>query len=190
MFNSQFREDEWIVNNLLLPDKGVVIDVGADQPQYGSNSYYFEKELGWECVCVDADARTIEKLATQRANVVNAIVSDHHGVETFLQTNEPGISHVSDSGNIQVETRTLNSILEQFSIQEITILDIDVEGHELYVCRGLDWDKYKPYIVIIEYISPAGGNIQTQLLEFFKSIGGYKLVHTTQANLILVREGL
>jgi FkbM family methyltransferase len=187
MFNSQFGEDEWIANNIKLPNKGVIIDVGADQPRYGSNSYYFEKELEWTCVCVDADPRTIEKLVAERANVVNAIVSDYLGIDTFLQTDEAGISHVSSAGNIQVTTRTLDDILEQFNVEDITILDIDVEGHELHVCRGLSWNKYKPYIVIIEYISPVAGDIAPQLLDFFTALGNYKLVHTTQANLILVR---
>jgi FkbM family methyltransferase len=187
MFSGQFSEDEWIVNNLELPKTGTVVDVGADQPILGSNTYFFEKYLGWNSLCIDADNRVLGKLRSLRKNVVHSLVSDLNGVKRFTQTKEAGISHVSDTGNVEVETRTLNAILEEQGIEEITLLDVDVEGHELSVCNGLDWNKYKPKIVIIEFISPAGGDIQQQLLGYFATLGTYQLVHTTQANLIFVR---
>jgi FkbM family methyltransferase len=186
MFNSQFGEDEWIAKNINLPTYGVVIDVGACEPIFSSNSYYFEHNLGWGGICIDADSRTIDKLKQERKNVVQAIVSDKNGVGKFFHEAAPGISHVSDDGTEEVETRTLDSILEQFNIGDVTILDIDVEGHELSVCRGLDWEKYKPNIVIIEYISPAGGNIEVDILKYFDALGTYSLVHKTSSNLIFV----
>lgn len=188
MFNSQFGEDEWIVKNLNLPSHGVIIDVGAAEPVYSSNSYYFEHNLGWSSICVDADSRTIDKLKKYRQNVVQAIVSDTNGVAKFFKEDAPGISHVSEYGTEEVETRTLNNILEEFNVRDVTILDIDVEGHELSVCRGLDWEKYKPNLVIIEYISPNGGNIEADILKYFNDLGTYTLVHKTSANLIFLHK--
>lgn len=187
MFNGQFGEDEWIVNNIKLPMTGVVVDVGADQPIFGSNTYFFEKYMGWQSLCIDADERVIDKLKSLRKNVIHTLVSSHDGTETFTQTPEAGISHVDKNGNVEISSLTLNSILENNNIEEITLLDIDVEGHELEVCKGLNWDKYKPLIVIIEYISPAGGNIETQLTQYFDNLKYYQLVHKTQANHIYIR---
>jgi FkbM family methyltransferase len=187
MFNSQFGEDQWIAENLTLQTNGTFIDVGADQPIFGSNSYYFEYVLGWDCICIDADSRTIPLLRKHRKNVIHSLVSDFNGTATFKQESLPGISHIDSAGNVKMPTRTLNSILEEFSVEQISILDVDVEGHELAVCGGLNWEKYKPEIVIIEFISPAGGNIETQLVEFFDSLQSYELVHKTQANLIFKR---
>jgi FkbM family methyltransferase len=187
LFNGQFEEDKWIAENIELPEYGVVIDVGADQPIHGSNTYFFEKVLGWKSVCIDADERVLDKLRKYRSNVVHSIVSSYDGVGKFLQRTEAGISHVSSAGNSEVPSKTLNSILEENQIEEVTLLDIDVEGHELEVCQGLDWDKYRPKIVVIEFISPAGGNIESSILEYFNKIGSYKLVHKTTANLIFVR---
>jgi FkbM family methyltransferase len=186
MFNSQFGEDEWIAKNMTLPEFGIVVDVGASEPIFSSNSYYFENNLGWHGICIDADSRTIDKLKQERKNVVQAIVSDYNGTARFYQDPAPGISHVSESGTEEVATRTLNNILEENNILDVTILDIDVEGHELAVCRGLDWEKYSPNIVIIEYVSPAGGNIENELMKYFDLLGTYKLVHKTQANLIFL----
>lgn len=184
MYNGQFGEDEWILKNLSLPEKGVVIDVGADQPIHGSNTYYFEKYLGWTTYCIDADERVLEKLGNKRKNVIFCAVSDKDGSINFNQHEAAGISSISESGTTEVPCKTLNTILAENNITEIALLDIDVEGHELSVCNGLDWKRYKPSIVIIEYISPFGGDITSKLLEFFSSLKTYKLVHTTQANLI------
>jgi FkbM family methyltransferase len=143
--------------------------------------------MGWNSLTIDADSRVIEQLKSLRTNVVHTLVSDHEGTEKFVQTVEAGISHVNQNGNVTVECKTLNTLLEENNISEVTLLDIDVEGHELEVCRGLDWNKYKPQIVIIEYISPAGGNIEDKLIKYFTNLGAYALVHRTQANLIFVR---
>jgi FkbM family methyltransferase len=186
IYNGQFLEDKWISENVELPLNGVVVDVGADEPIYGSNTYFFEKALGWDAICIDADSRVIDKLKRFRKKVVHSIVTDYDGVGKFLQTEAAGISHVSDNG-VEVPANTLNSILEENNIHQITVLDIDVEGHELQVCRGLNWEKYKPYVVIIEFGSPAGGYIEPQIMEYFSNLKVYKLIHKTQANLIFIR---
>lgn len=184
MYNGQFGEDNWILNNLPIPKTGAVIDVGADQPIYGSNTYYFEKYLGLPTYCIDADERVLEKLSSKRKNVIFCAVSDKDGTIKFNQHEAAGISAIEENGDTEVPCKTLNTILTENNVTEIALLDIDVEGHELSVCNGLDWKKYKPGIVIIEFVSPSGGNITNELLEFFKNLKTYKLVHTTQANLI------
>lgn len=187
MFNGQFGEDEWIFNNLTIPTKGTVVDVGADQPVHGSNSYFFEKYMGWDSVCIDGDERVISKLKQFRKNVVHSLVGSKNGTVKFYQHPAAGVSHISETGNVEVPIATLNTLLEARGIQEISLLDVDVEGHELEVFAGLDWKKYRPQIVIAEYVSPAGGDITTKLMKFFDDLGNYTLKHKTQANLIYVR---
>lgn len=188
MFNGQFGEDEWIVQNIALPKNGIFVDVGADQSIYGSNTYYFEKYLGWDGICIDADERTIVELQKKRNRVIHTAVSNTDSEVLFHQHDLAGISSVSEYGNTVVPCKKLNTILEEQGIDQITLLDIDVEGHEIEVCLGLDWEKYKPQIVIIEFISPTGGDIRNQLFKFFADLKTYKLVRTTQANLIYIYE--
>lgn len=188
MHNGQFGEDTWLLDNLNIPKNGVVVDVGADQPIFGSNTYYFEKYLGWNSLCIDADERVLSKLKAKRKKVIHCAVSDSDGTITFNQHHLAGISRVSDEGSVTVPCKTLNTIFEENDITEVTLLDIDVEGHELQVCRGLDWKKYQPKIVIIEFLSPEGGNIEKELVQYFKSLGSYRLVHKTFANLIFIHE--
>lgn len=183
-FNGQFNEDEWIVNNCNLPKNGIFVDVGADQPIFGSNTYYFEKILNWSGFCVDADYRTIPTLKKYRKNVENFAISNREGEIGFNFNNVAGISAVNDLSKDKVKTLKLDSLLEKYEYNSIDLLSIDVEGHELIVCEGINWGKYKPKIVIIEFISPVGGNIKNKLLNFFENLGCYKLINTTTANLI------
>ena len=54
----------------------------------------------------------------------------------------------------KVKTKTLNSIIENSKFNNLTIdfVSIDVEGHELDVIKGFDLKKYKPKVVIIEFL--------------------------------------
>ena len=55
---------------------------------------------------------------------------------------------------IAVPQKTLNMILEKElrDIINIDILKIDIEGGELKCLKGLDFDKYKPKIILLENI--------------------------------------
>lgn len=191
-FHGQFLEDQWIKQNIQLPEKGIFIDVGADQPILGSNTYHFEKN-GWTGLCIDADPRVIDKLKTERTStIIHSAVSNYDGMIEFELNSLAGISAISaqkNSNSIQIECKTLNTILHQNNINEIDLLDIDVEGHEIEVCEGLDWNKYKPKIIIIEYISPNGGNIMNNIIKYFNKLP-YVLIHRTQPNLIFKYEAI
>ena len=54
----------------------------------------------------------------------------------------------------KVKTKTLNSIIKNSKFKDLTVdfVSIDVEGHELEVIKGLDLKKYKPKVVIIEFL--------------------------------------
>src|SRR3981189_1528593 len=51
---------------------------------------------------------------------------------------------------INVPTTTLSDVLRQFAPSEIHFLKIDVEGAEHLVLRGADFEKYRPWIVLVE----------------------------------------
>ena len=49
-----------------------------------------------------------------------------------------------------IPTRTLTSILDETQPKEIDLFSLDVEGYELNVLEGLDFEKYKPKIIVVE----------------------------------------
>ncbi|MEO0835147.1 MAG: FkbM family methyltransferase, partial [Cyanobacteria bacterium J06642_3] len=75
-----------------------------------------------------------------------------------IQKNEDITSY-----EIKVETKTLTSILDEYHVEKIDFFSLDVEGFELNVLKGLDFNKYRPQYMLIEarfreeieeYISP------------------------------------
>ena len=69
----------------------------------------------------------------------------------------------SSTYEIQVPCRTLTSILDECNVTNIDLFSLDVEGTELFVLQGLDFNRYRPKFMLIEtyqkesidrYISP------------------------------------
>ena len=53
-----------------------------------------------------------------------------------------------------VPTRTLSDVLRQFAPSDIHFLKIDVEGAEHLVLRAADFDRFRPWIVLVEATHP------------------------------------
>jgi FkbM family methyltransferase len=81
-------------------------------------------------------------------------------------------------GEVNAVAVTLDRIIEEYKINEIDILDIDVEGFELDVWRSLT--KIKPKVVIVEYDTQ--GVIKTECRDAILDTNEYNLAHTTKIN--------
>jgi FkbM family methyltransferase len=152
--------------------KGVFFDIGAYESISLSNSYHFEMNK-WDVHCFEANIFLIDELKSKRKNVYNYAISYENkdmvefnvvkgvwgmaGISAinldpdYMRTYSEGIHEII---KIQVPQKTLNSIIEtEISyITEIDIMSIDVEGGELNVLKGIDLNKYKPKILVIENI--------------------------------------
>jgi len=155
---------------------GFFIEAGANDGYRQSNTYYFERFRGWRGILIEGIPELYEKCVKERsrAKVFNcALVAndykDSHVVMKYsnlmslvkgaLKSEEADENHVKRgiemqknivSYEIQVPARTLTSILDECSVGEIDLFSLDVEGFELNVLKGLDFDKYKPKYILIE----------------------------------------
>jgi FkbM family methyltransferase len=73
-------------------------------------------------------------------------------------------------------TARLDDVAKMLDLNYISLLKIDVEGHELQVLRGLDWNKsYKPHNILCEYIDDHSGKefiyFPTELSAFLEERG-------------------
>jgi len=72
----------------------------------------------------------------------------------------------------KIKTQTVASILDRHlpdSKQKIDFMSIDIEGHDLKALQSNDWNKYRPYILLIEShnfsLSEADSNLSYQFLK-------------------------
>jgi FkbM family methyltransferase len=145
-------------------ENGFYIDVGANHPTYDSVTRTFY-DLGWTGINVEPMQNFHDALCQQRPNDINlqCVASDHAGELTFygipgtgLSTADPATAKARielgmDVRPHTVEARTLTSICEQYvHDRPIHFLKIDVEGHEETVLRGMDFTRWRPWIMLIE----------------------------------------
>lgn len=166
---SQFGEDLLLAEIFANCGSGVCVDVGANDGVSGSNSYYLERQ-GWKCVLVEPNPMLCRRIGEFRpkANLFECAASAEPGYLTLYVVSggelAHGLSTVSLSDQnisriqanrfqyhpFRVQSKTLDSILNQAGLEHVEVVSIDVEGHELSVLQGLTIDLWKPRVLIIE----------------------------------------
>lgn len=162
---SQLGED-MIISRLVDKPTGYFVDVGCYHPSLYSNTFYFYNR-GWRGLNIDISEKKIGLFRKERPADTSIVcaVSDTCGTATaymFQQgsaidtLDRDAAEHQSKRMNtpfetIKVPVKTLSQILdEQKAPDEIDFIDIDVEGHEEQVLRGLDLSRHRPRAFILE----------------------------------------
>jgi rRNA pseudouridine-1189 N-methylase Emg1 (Nep1/Mra1 family) len=78
-------------------------------------------------------------------------IKDNFDIRHFDRLQRENIQHGSTTEVIKVETKKLETILDENNIKHINYLSIDVEGAEFEVIKSIDFDKV--FIDIIEFES-------------------------------------
>jgi FkbM family methyltransferase len=161
---SQFGEDR--VLPLFLPSKptGFYVDVGANHPTRGSNTFWLYKR-GWSGLTVEPNLRLskLHRKIRPRDFQVQSLVSECTAGIEFVEFENDLFSSASPDHAKKWEhsnrivsrrtmiPRTLTNILDECHCSlNIELLCIDVEGLDLSVLRSLDWAKYHPEVVVVE----------------------------------------
>ena len=173
----------------------VCIDVGAFHPTWLSNSYDLE-QTGWEVHCVEPNPYCISILKEQRKNVYEYACSDYNkdDEELYIYRQEGIIGDASGTGliehsdeytksllaeTIKVKVRTLDWLIEnELHIDHLDFLSIDAEHNEVAVLRGIDFNRWKPKVVVVESLNELEREQQRSILSVF----GYKLSTTLVFN--------
>jgi FkbM family methyltransferase len=141
--------------------EGYFVDVGANDPQRGSQSWQLEQR-GWKGVLVEPQPDLAERLRRDRsAHVVAAACSSPGNRDRTMTLRLAGpyssLNHslaapgVRTRDSIEVPVRTLDDILcEAKAPVPIDFISIDVEGHELDVLKGLALERWQPRLILLE----------------------------------------
>ena len=162
-FYSQFGEDKILYEIISKKlKKGFYVDVGCFHPKKYSNTYMLYKR-GWRGVNIDMEKDKIETFDIARPNDFNFLgaVSDKIEKVKIFRNQKFGVSSTLNKNMINkeniidesvIETCTLDYILNlsPFKNKEIDLLNIDTEGNDLKVLKSLNFNIYKPKIIIIE----------------------------------------
>ena len=129
IYCSQELEDKWIVENIELPENGVFLDLGGCYPILISNTYYFEKHMGWGGLIVEPDPIYFKLLEEGRTcKLENVAVSNI--ADSVWYKPMSNVLKEKEEDSIKVETARVDDLLEKHNIGEIDLVSIDLEEHE------------------------------------------------------------
>ena len=161
---SHWGVDLIITKLLNSKNKGIYIDVGCHHPFLNNHSYLLYKS-GWVGINIDIDYNSIDMFNFFRKKDVNiqTAVTDHKGeVDLFFYHNRAAKNTISKEFGSdakekkKINSDTLNNIIEnsKFKNSKIDFVSIDVEGNEMNVLNGFNLKKYKPKLILLEFILP------------------------------------
>lgn len=159
---------------------GVFVDVGCAWPIYCSTTYYLEKHLNWTGIAIDALEYYRPLWEEKRPNTkfFAYAVTDHSGdrLKFYAAPMAWGLSSLSQEhveswdikpAETEVETITLNDLLDKNGITKIDFLSMDIEGSEPGALAGFDIERFGPSLVCIEMLEEN----KQPLTEYFTAHG-------------------
>jgi len=166
---------------------GYFVEVGANEPQQRSQTYHLERK-GWTGVLIEPQPDLARQLEAERSARVFAVACsspENAGRRLPLHVAGP-LSSLDRSGMapsaepeavVDVPVRTLNDILQEAGAPVgFDFLSIDVEGHEIEVLRGIDLQRWRPRLIMIEDHVP---DLSRHL--YLKS-AGYRIIRRYENN--------
>ncbi len=151
--------------DLLSIQSGWLVEFGAWQGTHLSNTYYHFCNLPFQRLLIEGEPERFDQLKTQQGYNRSILLN------LFVETTGPN---------------SLNSIFDRYSITNIPLLSIDIDGEDLNVWNSLDKSKYSPKIVIIEFGKWPNPDNLDYLVSCFE---GYNLICVT-SNFIFIRADL
>jgi FkbM family methyltransferase len=156
-------------------ERGVMVEVGAAGPTYLSMSRHF-RESGWRVVAIEpnpyfiaqhekegftvlpfacgerdednVDFEVVHQPAAYGGGTVSYESFSSLGIPDSYRKANPGIT----SRIIKVNVRRLDSLLTQEAVDRVDLLSIDVEGWEVQVLNGFSLEKFKPVVVMENFV--------------------------------------
>lgn len=162
---SQYGEDV-VFDRLLHPrESGTYIDVGANHPVEGSNTFRLYTK-GWSGLAIDpnsAFAALFRKVRPRDTFLPEGISRQPSTLEYFefdnhlLNTFDRGVVEKMDgygvrpAGTRQVPCRPLGAVIDQYLPgRQIDLLNVDCEGLDLEVLESMEIEIHRPTTIIVE----------------------------------------
>jgi FkbM family methyltransferase len=185
------------------PRDRVFVEVGGFDGVHYSNVRRLQESGGWTGLSVEPVEKNYKKLVKSYKGrpvvCVRAAVGTQAGEAELHVSTYP---HLADWGSDvatfvpdrktewvdkfgaewvveRVPVKPLTAILDENGITRFDLLSIDVEGHDLAVLQSLDFARFRPQLIIIEY-----GKDRAPILSFMTE-KGYTLYHDNGVDLFM-----
>jgi FkbM family methyltransferase len=157
---------------------GFFIECGANNGVDQSNTWYFEKKLGWNGILIEPQKNVFKELKKNRSK---KNFFENCALKSFGQSNlrilyaDPNDTLITSSSKnsggyikkLKVKAKTLHSILQKnYAPSRIDFFSLDVEGDEFNILKGINFKKYIFSNILVE-------TLQFEKINFFLKKEGY-----------------
>tara|TARA_B100001109_G_scaffold222463_1_gene194381 strand:- start:302 stop:979 length:678 start_codon:yes stop_codon:yes gene_type:complete len=144
--------------------KGFYVDIGCYHPTHINNTYLLYKK-GWNGINIDVSQFSIDLFKFMRPDDLNykcAVSETKKKVNLYYQKEHSQLTSINKlTAKKFIKGRLKKKIINSYSLEEIfswgkykdyeiDFLDVDVEGADLQVLKGLNFSKRKPKLICIE----------------------------------------
>lgn len=149
-FYSQAWQDECVINLLNFKRNGSFIDIGSGDGMNQSNSFFFEKEMGWKGICVERGVGYTEHYKNNR---------------NCLFLNEDAT---------QIDYRVLFNVSMP---KRIDYLSVDIDEGTANVFKLIPFDTYRFSVITVEHDGYRFGDaLRNEERTILNRCGGYTLL--------------
>ena len=167
---AQFIED-WILYCALENIKnGFYVDVGANDPCFFSVTKAFY-DMGWKGINIEPLKVEYDKLCLDRPKDINlniGVGAENTSIEFYILGSDTtcDLETALRFGTVNslkkeiIPVKRLSDVLDKHLANKdktIHFLKIDVEGFERSVLEGMDFNKFRPWIIVVEATLPGTG---------------------------------
>lgn len=179
---SQYGQDLFMWRNYFAPltlhgRKGFYVDSGANDYKSLSNTYFFDKCLGWSGLCIEPHEPYHRGLLENRScTLVPECISDHPNSTLVMQYETHGerygsLAVTSTTGGRPARGSTprtircnpLDVMLSRIGQHSVDFWSLDVEGHEEQVLQSIAWERTPIAALLVEGIASDSGSIDAVL---------------------------
>lgn len=159
-YYSQVYQDYYLDHYIFHEkENGVFLDVGGNDPIEINNTYFFEHNRNWNGLAFEPMPKMNQRWKELRkVECMQIALGRQSGEIEFCEYEDDSMSGVASevdyngkmANKYKVKVSTLGSILKQNKIEHIDFMSIDVEGAELDVLNGINFDEVSIDYIVIE----------------------------------------
>ena len=195
-YYARHQHDKIVYELLNKRKNGFFIDIGATDGITSNNSFKFEKDWGWNGICIEPNKPFYDKLIENRqCHCFNICVGSElqNGLVAFREDKGNGeLSSISSFNDFSYFTPclSLNKIVQSMNITNIDFLSIDTEGNELNIIKDIDFDNINIECICYEHNKHFGEMwlIKSLAIDNMLRQSGYEKVMDLDSDSIFIKK--
>ena len=179
---AEFAEDVMVNRLFKNHHKGIYLDIGAYHPYKGSLTYMLFKK-GWSGMNIDLSKTSIDLFNIARPKDLNICCAISNKTEKKVYFENSPINQQnslirqnSRQKEIEIDSYSLDDLLTKKNFQNPDYLNIDTEGNEMDILKGINFKKINPKLITIE---------ENNFLQIFK-VNNEKVKFLNERNYVLI----